>query len=85
MARAVLVGVPHHLTQRGLDRQPVFFTDADREVYLGLVRSAAARFGAGVLGYRRGLAAGLAGAGAHALVLHTGRVGCVPGIGYHGR
>ncbi|HVO98403.1 MAG TPA: hypothetical protein VMT15_10070 [Bryobacteraceae bacterium] len=35
MARAVLVGVPHHLTQRGLDRQPVFFTDADREAYLG--------------------------------------------------
>jgi putative transposase len=51
MARAVLVGVPHHLTQRGLDRQPVFFVDADREVYLALVVAAAARFGAGVLGY----------------------------------
>jgi putative transposase len=51
MARAVLVGVPHHLTQRGLDRQPVFFVDADREVYLGLVVAAAARFGASVLGY----------------------------------
>jgi len=51
MARAVLVGVPHHLTQRGLDRQPVFFANADREVYLGLVRASAARFGADLLGY----------------------------------
>jgi len=51
MARAVLVGVPHHLTQRGLDRQPVFFSDADREVYLGLVRAAVARFGADLVGY----------------------------------
>jgi len=51
MTRAVLVGVPHHLTQRGLDRPPVFFVDADREVYLGLVRAAAARFGADLLGY----------------------------------
>jgi len=51
MARAVLVGVPHHLTQRGLDRQPVFFADADREVYLGLVHASAARFGADLLGY----------------------------------
>jgi len=50
MARAVLVGVPHHLTQRGLDRQQIFVSDADREVYLGLVRSTAARFGAELLG-----------------------------------
>ena len=51
MARAVLVGVPHHMTQRGLDRQPVFFSDADREVYLRLVRAAVARFGADLVGY----------------------------------
>ncbi len=51
MARAVLTGVPHHLTQRGLDREPVFFSDTDREVYLGLVRSAGARFGVDLLGY----------------------------------
>jgi hypothetical protein len=36
-ARAVLVGVPHHLTQRGLDRRPAFFADADRDVYFRLV------------------------------------------------
>ena len=29
MARAVLAGVPHHLTQRGVARQQVFFSDTD--------------------------------------------------------
>ncbi len=33
-ARAVAVGVAHHITQRGIDRQRVFFTDADRLTYL---------------------------------------------------
>src|SRR5271165_2556424 len=51
MARAVLVGVPHHLTQRALDRRAAFLADTDREVYLALVRSAAVRFGADLLGY----------------------------------
>jgi putative transposase len=51
MARAVLVGTPHHLTQRGLDRQRVFSSDNDFEVYLSLVRTAAPRFGTDLLGY----------------------------------
>ena len=34
LARAVAVGIPHHVTQRGNARQDVFFTDRDREVYL---------------------------------------------------
>jgi putative transposase len=42
-SRAFLAGAPHHLTQRALDHRP--------EVYLGLFRSAAARFGADLLGY----------------------------------
>jgi putative transposase len=33
-ARAVAVGVAHHITQRGIDHQRVFFTDADRLTYL---------------------------------------------------
>jgi len=33
-ARAVAVGAAHHITQRGIDRQRVFFTDADRHTYL---------------------------------------------------
>jgi putative transposase len=33
-ARAVAVGVAHHITQRGVDHQRVFFTDSDRHTYL---------------------------------------------------
>ena len=44
MARAVLVGVPHHLTQRGLDRQKTFFSELDYEVYFRLVSLSASRF-----------------------------------------
>jgi putative transposase len=36
--RCVVPGVAHHVTQRGVDRSDVFFTQADREVYLGLVQ-----------------------------------------------
>jgi hypothetical protein len=39
LARAIAVGFPHHVTQRGTDRDCVFFTNADREVYLDLLRS----------------------------------------------
>ena len=51
MARAVLEGVAHHLTQRGLDRRQVFFDGADYEVYLALVQTSASKFGADLLGY----------------------------------
>jgi putative transposase len=34
IARAIAVGVPHHLTQRGNHRQDVFFTPDDRALYL---------------------------------------------------
>ena len=51
MARAVLAGVPHHLTQRGIDRQQVFCCAADYDVYLNLVVMSAQRFGADLLGY----------------------------------
>ncbi len=32
--RVVAVGVPHHITQRGNDRQQIFFRDRDREAFL---------------------------------------------------
>jgi putative transposase len=51
MARAVLPGVAHHLTQRGVTQQPVFFTDSDRRVYLKLVHTCAARCGVSLRGY----------------------------------
>lgn len=33
-SRLVAVGSPHHITQRGNNREPVFFDDADRSTYL---------------------------------------------------
>jgi putative transposase len=35
--RVIEPGLPHHVTQRGVDRQPVFFTAADRATYLRLI------------------------------------------------
>jgi putative transposase len=37
IARAVAAGVPHHIIQRGNRLQPVFFRDADYELYLELM------------------------------------------------
>jgi len=51
IARAVIPEIPHHLTQRGLNRQPTFFSEEDHHVYLALVRASAERFGADLLGY----------------------------------
>ena len=51
MPRAVCPGVAHHLTQRGVDRQAVFFADRDRQVYLQLVQRAATQFGVALVGY----------------------------------
>jgi putative transposase len=51
MPRAVFPGVARHLTQRGVDRQAVFFADRDRQVYLQLVHRAATQFGVSLLGY----------------------------------
>jgi len=51
MPRAVLVDIPHHVTQRGVDRRQVFSSDTDFEVYLSLIRTAAPRFGTDLLGY----------------------------------
>jgi REP-associated tyrosine transposase len=50
-ARAVAVGVPHHVTQRGTDRECVFFTQADREVYLDWLRSSARQASLRILAY----------------------------------
>ena len=42
--RAVVVGMPHHVTQRGNNRQDVFYQDRDREVYSEAVLGYAARY-----------------------------------------
>ena len=37
MARVVVPGVPHHVTQRGNRRQTTFFEDGDYEIYKSLM------------------------------------------------
>ena len=37
MARVVVPGYPHHVTQRGNRRMQTFFCDEDYEAYLSLV------------------------------------------------
>ncbi len=43
LARVVLPDVPHHVTQRGNRRLPVFFSDEDRTLYCELLRDGLAR------------------------------------------
>jgi len=50
-ARIVLPKVAHHVTQRGNNREDVFFTDDDRHAYLDLLRNRCAAAGVDVLGY----------------------------------
>ena len=38
LARVVLPGYPHHVTQRGNRRQPVFFKETDYHYYLELLK-----------------------------------------------
>lgn len=49
--RATLPGIPHHVTQRGNRRGPVFFADADRREYLRLLREYADGHAVQVLAY----------------------------------
>jgi len=50
-ARVVIPGCAHHLTQRGNNRQDVFFVDDDRRVYLEMLAEQAERFELTVAGY----------------------------------
>jgi len=45
LARIVIPGVAHHVTQRGNRRLPIFFNDDDRMVYLAEIATAAQRSG----------------------------------------
>lgn len=50
-ARVIVAGCPHHVTQRGNNRQGVFFVDDDRRMFLDLLAEAAERFSVTVDGY----------------------------------
>lgn len=48
LARIVLPGIPHHVTQRGNGRRQTFFTDEDYRFYLALLREQCAARGVSV-------------------------------------
>ena len=50
-ARVIVPECPHHITQRGNAQRDVFFTPADRQVYLGLLGRFAALYATHILGY----------------------------------
>ena len=51
LARVVIAGVPHHVTQRGNGRQQTFFETGDYALYLDLLAAAAARAHAEIWSY----------------------------------
>jgi putative transposase len=50
-ARIVMAGTPHHITQRGTDRQRVFRSRRDHRVYLDLLREQAELTSVSILAY----------------------------------
>jgi len=50
-ARVVIAGCPHHITQRGNNGQDVFFSDADRRMYLDLLAEQCEKFSLAIEGY----------------------------------
>lgn len=51
LARLVLPGYPHHVIQRGNNRQPIFGSKGDYETFLGLVEQSARKFEVSVHAY----------------------------------
>ena len=51
LARVVVPGHPHHVTQRGNRRQQTFFSDTDYQLYKGLLASWCAREGVEIWAY----------------------------------
>ena len=51
VARIVVTEVAHHITQRGNNRQDVFFVDDDRRVYLELLQKYCEKYGVRVHSY----------------------------------
>lgn len=51
ISRAVAKGYPHHIIQRGNNRESVFFDDEDRKQYLSLLKKYSEKWSAPVLVY----------------------------------
>src|ERR1700677_4746102 len=50
-ARVIALGVPHHITQRGNARRFILQSDADRRVYLDLLRQSMELYEIELMGY----------------------------------
>lgn len=50
-ARLVVPGLPHHVTQRGVRKQQVFFDPADYLLYLAILNAACVKAGVAILAY----------------------------------
>ena len=50
-SRIAVPEVPHHITQRGNNRQDVFFVDDDRRVYLSILKEQSEKYGLEILGW----------------------------------
>lgn len=51
IARTVIEALPHHITQRGNNRQEIFFVDDDRNVYLEILSHQSSKYGLTIMGY----------------------------------
>jgi putative transposase len=51
LPRLILPGQPHHIIQRGNNRQPVFFAEEDYRLYLGWLKEAAGKYGCAIHAY----------------------------------
>jgi putative transposase len=51
IARAVATGFPHHVIQRGNNREKIFFDKKDREQYLLLLKKYSDKWGSPILAY----------------------------------
>ena len=51
LARTVVAGLPHHVTQRGNRREAIFFEDGDQEIYRDLLAEQTRKAGVEVWAY----------------------------------
>jgi len=51
LARIVIPGLPHHATQRGNRREPIFFENGDQEIYLDLLAEQTLKAGVEIWAY----------------------------------
>jgi putative transposase len=51
IARAIAVGFPHHVVQRGNNKEDVFFDKEDREKYLSLLKKYSDKWNSPILAY----------------------------------